>query len=50
MGKTRLVFVAILAALLLGTAIDKNDERSCKGHLNAYVTASSRSCHGFLPW
>jgi hypothetical protein len=50
MDKTRRVLVAILAAFLLVTAIDKNDEQSCKHRLNAYVTAPSRSCDGFLPW
>jgi hypothetical protein len=31
LDKTRLVLVAIFAAFLLGaTAIDKNDEQSCK--------------------
>jgi hypothetical protein len=63
MGKTPVLLVAIFAAFLLGvTAIDKNDEQSCKDRWVTYVKefpgtglggedeeSPSRECGGFLP-
>ena len=62
MSKNSLLLVAILAAFLLGaTAIDKNDEQSCKDRWVAYIDATSdddgslpgapsQTCGGLLPW
>jgi hypothetical protein len=50
-----LVVIVLVAAVGVGlTAIDKNDEQSCKDRrANAYragLNPAERVCDGFLPW